>query len=150
MINFCASISKYQINVDSLQQYVKKFWNTEIEKVDLVRKTDREETYRMGFKDFEMYVVDHTEEVEHWDSTILNSEFKTKQEIIMAIAYADAIKENIYSIVKHFMDISKTTNTDMLITSEVHNDICFVGAYSKTGIKWDDSFYKEYKDFISE
>lgn len=150
MINFCAMISKYQINVDSLQQYVKKFWNTEIEKVDLVRKTDQEEIYRMGFKDFEMYVIDHTEEVEHWDSTILNSEFKTKQEIIMDITYSDAIKENIYSIVKHFMDISKATNTDMLITSEVHNDICFVGTYSKTGIKWDDSFYKEYKDFISE
>lgn len=150
MINIVARIPKYQIHVYSLQQYVKKFWNTEIEKIDLVSKTDRKEIYRIGFKNFEMYVVDYTEEVDDWYSALLNTEFKTKQEISIAIHKSDACKENIYSIVKLFMDISKVTYTDMLITSEVHNDICFVGAYSKSSIKWDDSFYEQYRDFISE
>lgn len=149
MINICARISKYQIHINSIQEYVKKYWNIEIVKVVLVNKTEKDETYLIGFKDFEMYVFDHTKE-ECWNSSLLNTVFEEKQVISIAIHKNNASKERIYSIVKLFMCISKASLTDMLITSEIHNDICFVGAYSKTGCKWDDSFYEQYKDLISE
>jgi len=61
-----------------------------------------------------------------FDSEITNDEFEYNQLVAFDINKESATLENIQFILNFFIYIKKQVNSQILVTSDVHNDICLL------------------------
>lgn len=72
-----------------------------------------------------------------YESKITNCEFQYMQLIIFDIRKDKALKDTYIRIVDFFIDLSQETGSDILVTSDMHDEICLI---QSKGIIWSKTF----------
>ena len=66
------------------------------------------------------------------DSTILKSEYRYLQSLIFDISkFSEDLNKNFKIVLNYLFALQKLCNSSVLITSTVHNEICYIDAESK-------------------
>jgi hypothetical protein len=67
----------------------------------------------------------------YWDSIILEKEYSYLQSLIFDISKHSDLAQNFEIVFKFLIELQKTCIGEILITSNIHDDICYINADSK-------------------
>lgn len=67
----------------------------------------------------------------YWDSVILNKEYTYQQSLIFDISKFSDINRNYETVLRFIIELQKTRNCEMLVTSSIHDEICYINIESK-------------------
>lgn len=139
-IFMCAKIQKACIDEKLLQKILADFFSP---KNIIVEQTNKRCVTYEGVSDtmWISFVREECSPYNVWDSSILDGEFKFAQLIIFDIKKEDASIDTYKSIVNFCIHLKKKIQSDILITSDVHNDVCFLKGQEviwSQDIKWEE------------
>lgn len=80
-----------------------------------------------------------------YDSNIVNTEFRYVQLIIFEIKKEEATIDNYKKIIMFFIFLNNKIDSDILVTSDVHDEICLL---KKTEIIWSKNLSYDYGEMI--
>ncbi len=135
-ILFCANINKKSINNKKLKKFIIEFFSP---KHDLdIRKNGTNTEYNYVCDENEIIIVFSSVDkppYNIYDSSITNGEYEYEQSIIFDIYKEYGTTENFIKIIKFCIYVRKKIKSDILLTSDLHNDICLL---KKDEIIWSD------------
>lgn len=115
------------INEDFLENSLVEFFS---HKSDVIRKKDRNcITYERAGSENEVtisFIDEKKPPYNVYDSTIINDEFEYVQLILFDIKKEEASIDRYKEIIRFFIYIKEKIDSDILVTSDVHNDICLL------------------------
>ncbi|WP_026651560.1 hypothetical protein [Butyrivibrio proteoclasticus] len=142
-IDIDALFAESELTQDSLQGLISEYWKYDLKQLEAFGNTILSGAFRGGEQRFIVYFVNNKS---YWDSSITDAEFDYSQMISVGIdKEEDDLSDLIYEAIEFFLFVSKKTGAEILIKSEIHNDICHVQS-GKT--IWDPHFYDMYHDYI--
>lgn len=142
-IDIDALFAESELTQDSLQGLISEYWKYDLKQLEAFGNTILSGAFRGDEQSFIVYFVNNKS---YWDSSITDAEFDYSQMISIGIDKEEEdLTDIIYSAIDFFIFVSQKTGAEILIKSEIHNDICHV---QNGAPKWDQHFYDMYRDYI--
>lgn len=120
-------IKRKCINEDLLEGFLVEFFSP---KSDIVRKNNKKcviyESISKKNKVSISFISEKKPPYNVYDSNIINDEFEYIQLIIFEIEKEEATINNYKEIINFFIYLKEKIDSDILVTSDVHDDICLL------------------------
>lgn len=120
-------IKRKCINEDLLERFLAEFF---LSKSNIVKKNNEKCVIHEGISNKNKVSISFISEKKPpyniYDSDLVNGEFEYIQLIIFEIEKEEATIENYREIINFCFYLRKRIDSDILVTSDVHNDICLL------------------------
>ena len=123
----CGRIKRKCIDEDFLERILREFFSP---KRDIIKENNQRcvsyEGVYSGDKVTISFISEREPPYNVYDSNIINDEFKYAQLIIFGVAKEVATIDTYKEIINFCIYLKSKADSDILVTSEVHNDICLL------------------------
>lgn len=139
-------IKRKCINENLFERFLVEFFSP---KSDIVRRMDEKSVTYEGVSSENTVSISLVLEKKPphnvYDSNIVNTEFRYVQLIIFEIKKEEATIDNYKKIIMFFIFLNNKIDSDILVTSDVHDEICLL---KKTEIIWSKDLSYDYGEMI--
>lgn len=80
--------------------------------------------------DIILFFIDNNK-YQYWDSFILNKDFSYLQSLIFDISKFSDLNKNFETILRFLIELQMTSACEVLVTSSIHDEICYINIDSK-------------------
>ena len=141
-ISVYGNIKEKKLNIDLFKRYVNEYFLA-----DSMAKIEFTDGFYFLYecKDFRYYIYFGEEKKPPFnvlDSQILNGEYEFAQTIMFDLCKDIDYSMAYESIIEFFIFLNKRTGSDILVTSDPHNDICYIDK----DIRWSENWLNRYKE----
>lgn len=146
-ISVYARIKEKCVNKDLLKKAIKDFFQPE---KDVFMQSDAKCVTYEGISEKNTIVIffvsDNRPPYNIYDSGIINGEFEYMQSIIFDIDKEDTSVDRFAEIINFCIYLNGKIESEILVTSDVHNDICLVKTQE---ILWSQELSFDYKNMVT-
>ena len=128
-VDIVAKIERNMFSLDIINKSLCDFFNctAKMDKID-------ENKYRFSCfyenDDIVLFFMDSSD-YRYWDSIILKSKYGYLQSLIFDISKFSDLNKNFKIVLKFLLKLQKLCNSNVLITSTIHDEICYINVESK-------------------
>lgn len=128
-VDITAKIGENVFSANIIKQFLCDFFDRPV-------NTEKIDTNKYKFTcfyendDIILFFIDNCK-YHYWDSIILTKEYPYLQSLIFNISKNSDLTKNFEIIFKFLIELQKTYNGEILITSNIHNEICYINTDSK-------------------
>ncbi len=135
-IEITAKIEKKILSADIIKQSLCNFFKC---KVNMCRIDKNKYKFTCFYQndDIIMYYCDNFK-CHYWDSIILKEEYSYLQNLLFDVSKYSDVNKAFEIVLKFIIEVQKTYNSEIIITSNIHDEICYINGESK--ITWSDNY----------
>lgn len=133
-VDIAAKIEKKYFSADIIKNSLCDFFECTVN-IDRIDQSKYKFTCFYENDDIILFFVDYCS-YHYWDSVILTKEYPYLQSLIFNISKHSDLTKNFETVFKFLMELQKTYNGELLITSDIHNEICYI---TDSKVIWSDN-----------
>lgn len=128
-VDIAAKIEKKFFSVDIIKKSLCNFFECTVN-IDRMDQDKYKFTCFYENDDIILFFIDNCK-YHYWDSIILTKEYPYLQSLIFNISKNSDLAKNFEIVFKFLIELQKTCNGEILITSNIHDEICYINIDSK-------------------
>lgn len=125
-----SAITEKVFSLDIIEKTVSDFFDC-CPRIDVTGKSTYELSGFYKNNDLILYFSE-SKTTKYWDSIILKKEFGHNQNILFGVSKSPDLDISFNAAMAFFLEIQKRNKCEMLISSSVHDEICYIDKNSKT------------------
>lgn len=122
-VEISAKIKKDVFSVNIIKKSLSDFFNSLV-KVDKIGEYSYKFTHFYENDDIILFFKYYNNDHHYWDSLILKTEYSFCQVLVFDVSKFSDIADNFKIVFEFLLKLQKTYNSDILITSNIHDEIC--------------------------
>lgn len=129
-VEISAKIKKDVFSVNIIKKSLSDYFNSPA-KVDEIGENSYKFTHFYENDDIILFFIYYNNDHHYWDSLILKTEYSYCQSLVFDVSKFSDLSDNFKIVFEFLLELQKTYNSDMLITSNIHDEICYIDIDSK-------------------
>lgn len=129
-IEISAKIKKAVFSVNVIKKSLSDFFNSSA-KVYQIGESSYKFTQFCENDDIILFFRYYNNDYHYWDSLILKAEYSYCQSLVFDVSKFSDVANNFKIVFEFLLELQKTYNSDILITSNIHDEICYINIDSK-------------------
>lgn len=128
-VDITAKIGENVFSANIIKQFLCDFFDRPV-------NTEKIDTNKYKFTcfyendDIILFLIDNNK-YQYWDSVILNKDFPYLQSLIFDISKFSNLNKNFETILRFLIELQMTSICEVLVTSSIHDEICYINIDSK-------------------
>ena len=145
-IDYVARVQNACLTEDYLVDAVVKAFGYALRVVEKYDNTIYMEANSKNKKEFELYLTTYSiNQKGVYESELIGKDYTYCQNLILSLDKESMEKETIASVVSFLLHIAEERMTEMLITSDIYDEICYICNGDK---EWEQTFYANYEKML--
>lgn len=128
-VDITAKIGKKLFSVDIIKKSLCNFFKCTVN-IDRMDQNKYKFTCFYENDDIILFFIDNCK-YHYWDSIILNKDFPYLQSLIFDISKFSNLNKNFETILRFLIELQMTSACEVLVTSSIHDEICYINIDSK-------------------
>lgn len=128
-VDITAKIGKKLFSVDIIKKSLCNFFKCTVN-IDRMDQNKYKFTCFYENDDIILFFIDNNK-YQYWDSVILNKDFSYLQSLIFDISKFSDLNKNFETILRFLIELQMTSTCEVLVTSSIHDEICYINIDSK-------------------
>ena len=128
-VDIAAKIREKIFSVDNIKKSLCNFFKCTVN-IDRMEQNKYKFTCFYENDDIILFLIDNNK-YQSWDSVILNKDFPYLQSLIFDISKFSNLNKNFETILRFLIELQMTSICEVLVTSSIHDEICYINIDSK-------------------
>lgn len=128
-VDIAAKIREKIFSVDNIKKSLCNFFKCTVN-IDRMEQNKYKFTCFYENDDIILFLIDNNK-YQYWDSVILNKDFPYLQSLIFDISKFSNLNKNFETILRFLIELQMTSICEVLVTSSIHDEICYINIDSK-------------------